>query len=197
MKRNKKEKMHPINSIKNQKNSLRLILKDRLSLMTDDQKRSEDLIINKILQRNFNKKISILCYYPLVSEPDITPSIKYWLNNDFIVSLPCIISGEFYCQRICDLSKKSFIKSNLGVLEPSPNSRSTIAANNLDVIIVPGLGFTTCGSRLGRGGGIYDRFLSKLDKQRSTSIGICYKNQIVDSIPIEKHDYPVDLVVSQ
>jgi 5-formyltetrahydrofolate cyclo-ligase len=189
--------MLSINPIKNQKNSLRLILKDRLSQMTDNQKRSEDLIINKILQGKFNKKLSILCYYPLVSEPDITPSIKYWLNNDFIVSLPRIKSGEFYCQRICDLSEKSFIKSNLGVFEPSQNLSSTNTENNLDVIIVPGLGFTTCGSRLGRGGGIYDRFLSKLGKQNPTSIGICYKNQIVDSIPIEEHDRPVNLVISQ
>jgi 5-formyltetrahydrofolate cyclo-ligase len=67
---------------------------------------------------------------------------------------------------------------------------------NVDLVLVPGLAFTSTGLRLGRGGGIYDRLLSTLNSEKSLTMGICYENQIVDSIPVEKHDRPVDLVIS-
>jgi 5-formyltetrahydrofolate cyclo-ligase len=64
-----------------------------------------------------------------------------------------------------------------------------------DVVIVPGLAFTTAGDRLGQGGGWYDRFLSKV-RPDCTTIGVCFAEQIVDALPVEAHDVSMDHVVS-
>jgi len=64
-----------------------------------------------------------------------------------------------------------------------------------DVVVVPGLAFTTDGDRLGQGGGWYDRFLSQV-RSDCTSIGVCFAEQIVDALPVEAHDVVVDHVVT-
>lgn len=64
-----------------------------------------------------------------------------------------------------------------------------------DVVVVPGLAFTAAGDRLGQGGGWYDRFLSQV-RSDCTSIGVCFAEQIVDTLPVEAHDVVVDHVVT-
>ena len=185
-----------INHITDQKQNLRKVLKGRLSLMQKSDKIAEDIKINSTLQKKFKNTLSILCYFPLGSEPNIIPSIKYWLDKDFIISIPRIYNGDFQCLQIDNFSKSNFIRSSFGTLEPNPHTSNTISKMNVDLVLVPGLAFTSNGLRLGRGGGIYDKFLSTLSNEKSLTVGICYKNQIVDSIPIEKHDRSVDLVIS-
>jgi 5-formyltetrahydrofolate cyclo-ligase len=65
----------------------------------------------------------------------------------------------------------------------------------LDVVIVPGLGFTGRGDRLGQGGGHYDRFLARLAPGTLT-IGVCFAEQLLDELPTEPHDRAVDHVVT-
>ena len=62
-----------------------------------------------------------------------------------------------------------------------------------DVIIVPGVAFDRTGRRLGMGGGFYDRFLLELD---CTAIGLAHRFQIVENLPVDPHDRPVDLVIT-
>jgi 5-formyltetrahydrofolate cyclo-ligase len=65
----------------------------------------------------------------------------------------------------------------------------------LDVVVVPGLAFTVDGHRLGQGGGHYDRFLPRL-RPDCVTIGACFAEQVVESLPIDAHDIHVDHVVS-
>lgn len=64
-----------------------------------------------------------------------------------------------------------------------------------DVVIVPGLGFTATGRRLGRGGGWYDRFLAGR-RADAVVIGVCFTEQVIDDVPVDVHDVPVDVVVT-
>jgi 5-formyltetrahydrofolate cyclo-ligase len=65
-----------------------------------------------------------------------------------------------------------------------------------DVVIVPGLAFTTGGDRLGQGGGWYDRFLSGA-RADCTTIGVAFDVQVVERLPVEPHDVPLDHVVTE
>lgn len=65
----------------------------------------------------------------------------------------------------------------------------------LDVAIVPGLGFTADGRRLGQGGGHYDRFLPRL-RPDCVTIGVCFAEQLVADLPVEPHDARVDVVIT-
>lgn len=65
----------------------------------------------------------------------------------------------------------------------------------LDVAIVPGLGFTADGRRLGQGGGHYDRFLPRL-RPGCVTVGVCFAEQLIPDLPVEPHDARVDVVVT-
>lgn len=79
-----------------------------------------------------------------------------------------------------------------GFLAP-PLDRPALSLAPGDVVIVPGVGFTRAGDRLGRGGGHYDRLLSR---SPATSIGVAFDIQLVLELPTEPHDRGVDLVVT-
>lgn len=64
-----------------------------------------------------------------------------------------------------------------------------------DVIIVPMLGFDSELHRIGYGGGFYDKFLAT--QPRAKKIGVCYEVGKVDKLPIEPHDIPLNLIVTE
>lgn len=65
-----------------------------------------------------------------------------------------------------------------------------------DVIVMPLLGFDGHGTRLGYGGGYYDRTLGTLAK-RPRLIGLAYARQELDYIPREPHDVPLTAIVTE
>jgi len=78
---------------------------------------------------------------------------------------------------------------------PEPHEHAPqISPAEIDVILLPGLAFGRDGSRLGRGGGYYDRILAHCS-ERTERIGICYRPQLFDALPSEPHDQRVDRVL--
>jgi 5-formyltetrahydrofolate cyclo-ligase len=88
----------------------------------------------------------------------------------------------------------SLAPAHFGIPTP-PDSfpASPLAAG--DLLITPAVAFDRSGQRLGRGGGFYDRALAAL-AGRAPSVAIGYDFQLVDEIPTEPHDVPVDTVVT-
>ena len=68
----------------------------------------------------------------------------------------------------------------------------------LDLILVPGMAFTSEGLRLGRGKGYYDKYLSRVHDQglKPKVIALAFKEQILPDIPCGEHDFILDSVVS-
>lgn len=69
----------------------------------------------------------------------------------------------------------------------------------LDLIVVPGLGFTVDGKRLGRGKGYYDRCITEYMKKHPgnnlKTIGLAFGQQICDDIPTSQLDSFMDFVI--
>lgn len=78
-----------------------------------------------------------------------------------------------------------------GVPEP-PESAPVVSPVSVDVMLVPGVGFTRSGRRLGQGMGFYDRLLPTLG---GASWGVCFSCQVVEAVPTQTHDRPVDRLV--
>ena len=76
-----------------------------------------------------------------------------------------------------------------------PGAPMTIPPSTVDVVVVPGLAFTRDGDRLGQGGGWYDRFLSGV-RRDTLVVGVCFDEQLVDSLPTEPHDVAMTHVVT-
>lgn len=77
-------------------------------------------------------------------------------------------------------------------------SRQRLSVKKLDVIFLPLLGFDAKGTRLGQGGGHYDRALGfKRCGKRLWLVGLAYEAQYVESLPREAHDIPLDAVITE
>lgn len=95
----------------------------------------------------------------------------------------------------------SLQNNRFGIPEPSQKTSAYISAKNLDIILVPLLGFDSKGNRLGMGGGYYDRILA-FTKYRSTFrrpllIGLGYDFQHAEALKHNNWDIPMHLVVTQ
>lgn len=77
-----------------------------------------------------------------------------------------------------------------GLLEPPARDASLAAA---DVVVAPGVAYDAAGRRLGRGGGSYDRALAAVTVP---VVGLARDEEVVDEVPVEPHDRPVDVVVT-
>ena len=64
------------------------------------------------------------------------------------------------------------------------------------LILVPSVALDRCGFRLGRGGGDYDRLLPALRAAGWTIVGVCHAAALVDGLPAEPHDVPVDAILT-
>ena len=80
--------------------------------------------------------------------------------------------------------------------KPREPNGDVVAQVPPDVVLIPGVAFTAEGSRLGRGGGFYDRFLRSLPKS-SLRIGVCFSTQIMPVLPIERHDESVSFLLTE
>ena len=76
------------------------------------------------------------------------------------------------------------------IRQPSPDAPRLVP----DVIFVPLLAFTSDGQRLGQGGGHYDAWLHA--HPGTTAIGMGWDCQMVDALPLEPHDMPLNAVVT-
>lgn len=81
-----------------------------------------------------------------------------------------------------------------GIPEP-PSSAPPASPGTAAWIVVPGLAFDAAGWRLGRGGGVYDRALARLAGPRCVGLG--YAFQLVERVPRDSHDRPVDAIVTE
>ena len=129
---------------------------------------------------NFIKNKIVCTYIHTDSEVDITNDLIGY--KQLITSF--LVSSDI---ELC-LYKEPFIKNALNILEPE----NPIKIKEVDVFLVPGVAFTASGKRLGRGGGYYDKLLSKYPD--TLKIGITFNERILQDLPTESHDISMDYV---
>jgi len=83
----------------------------------------------------------------------------------------------------------------MGIPEPNLPDERYAVIDDADLALIPGAAFDLSGNRLGYGAGYYDNLLSGRSR-RMPIIALAYDEQLVDSIPAEKHDVRVDIIVT-
>jgi len=148
--------------------------------------------INKILLSHKKKKIIIGGYYPSNYEIDCLKILKILKNKGHKISLPVIKNKsqmDFYEYNNND----PLMINKFGILEPKPN--------NLvfpDIIFVPMVAFDKSKSRLGYGGGYYDRYIAKINKKKKClTLGLAFSFQEVNKVPIDKFDKKLDIILTE
>jgi len=91
-------------------------------------------------------------------------------------------------------SLDNLVQNKFGILEPKNNT--AIAAEHIDLCLMPLVGFNRRGARLGMGGGYYDRYfeLNKFQQKPTILAGIAYDFQEDDTIQAEPWDIPLDMI---
>ena len=86
------------------------------------------------------------------------------------------------------------------ILEPKAELRSVaakrVAVEELDLIMVPGVGFDRRGGRTGHGKGYYDKLLEHA-RHDTPLIALAFECQLFPEIPMQSHDMFMDKVVTE
>ncbi len=167
------------------------IKKKRLLLTASERQKRSQQIVDR-LKKLLPPKVSfVLLYAPHKGEVDVLPLAKFLLSRKITVGFPRVERKEIVPLAVESIEELS--PGYFGILEPPFNPLKLM--KTIDFALIPGLAFDLNCFRLGYGGGFYDRFLAKWDIR--TKIGICFDFQLIDSIPVEPFDHPVDMVVTE
>lgn len=175
------------------KNQLKeAILEKRNSLSKEEiiekSKKIEDTLFNL---EQYKKSKTIMFFVSFNSEVYTHDMIRKALKTKIVI-IPKVVHKEIEPSVIIDLDNL-LPSGKFGILEPIEIMK--IAYKNIDLVLVPGIAFDRGGHRIGYGYGYYDKFLRKVPK--AAKIGLCFDFQVVDRIPKEEHDVPVDLIVTE
>jgi len=132
---------------------------------------------------------TIAFYWPLADEPDLGPLITQWDEAGLALALPKVVAPDqpllFYPWH----ANATLREGPFGVMEP-PTGIAVIP----DVVLVPTLGFTAGGDRLGYGKGFYDRTLAHLNAQghHPITIGVAWDVGAIDGLTADYKPQPHD-----
>ena len=79
---------------------------------------------------------------------------------------------------------------------PEPVTESQMNVEDIDMLVVPGVGFDPSGRRIGYGGGFYDRLLPRV-KGKRTIAALAFCAQVFEQVPGMPHDIPVDYIITE
>jgi len=90
-------------------------------------------------------------------------------------------------------SEDDIINGRYNLIEPKPATQM-IDPEKVDLAVIPGMVFDLNGYRIGYGKGYYDKLNKHL---KCKKISLAYSFQIIDNIPAEKHDQPIDILITE
>ena len=102
------------------------------------------------------------------------------------------VSGEEMILEVRELAPGQLAPGRWGIWEPTDEAPLLSDYSRLDLVVVPGVAFSSDGKRLGRGKSFYDRFLPLVP--RAAFVGVCYPCQVVEQIPADPWDIGMDIV---
>jgi len=174
-----------------EKRSLRNFLLEKRDNTSFDLMKIASKKIQKRLKKiyAFKDAQKIGVYYPIGSEIMTQNIIQELISEGKDVFLPKMVGKNIEFRKIIDFS--SLEKGNFDIMEPKENCQ---VDNTLDVILVPTVGISPIGVRLGYGHGFYDRFLAE---NKTITISLTLEKQIVKNIPKSEHDIIIDWIVTE
>ncbi len=179
--------------INDPKAELRQKCKDIRKSLGVDARREASLAICKRIEgwELFQRASTILTYMPMRSE--VALSLLLTLQPQKRWLIPRIIPEENHRMVFHPYDPHNLVVHPFGMAEPAANLPE-ISPSAIELALVPGLAFDRAGTRLGYGGGYYDRFLETFG---GATLGITFQALLFDSLPHHSHDIPMQWLVSE
>ena len=183
--------------LQHEKSALRRRLRGILEATSPADRHARSLAATSLLTATpeFAAASIVMLYLSTPHELDTsTLALRCWQQGKMVV----VPKVSWEQRRMIPVEINSLSDEHLTVTGPGirePIATNPVPVNMVDLVVVPALGFTANGHRIGRGMGFYDRFLG----QRSflgVSCGFAFEEQVVPAIPSQDHDVPVAMLVT-
>ena len=181
------------------KKSLRQDMRTKLKAQSlEERNRKSRLIQEKLFKLDAFRRARTVCFFVgMDEEVDTVPMIEGTLSAGKRVLVPLVNleNKELKLFEIRDV-RLDLGPGVLGILEPVAGKAKKAEGSEAECVVVPGLAFDKSHGRLGRGAGLYDRFLAALPKS-SFKVGLAFSFQVLPEVPQEDHDHPLDEVLTE
>jgi 5-formyltetrahydrofolate cyclo-ligase len=152
-----------------------------------------DAIAAHLLGAAFTRVSRVAAYLSMANEPGTGPLLAGLHDRGTDVIVP-VTGPDHSMAWVRWLPDTNSVVSAIGVPEPSGEQLGPAALAEAGLVIVPALAIDHAGNRLGRGAGYYDRALAET---RAPRCALVFADELVNHVPHEDHDLPVDLVVTE
>jgi 5-formyltetrahydrofolate cyclo-ligase len=178
------------------KATIRRQLRERLSAMTDAERHAKSVQACGLVTSSpeFQAASVVMLYLSTQQEVDTAPiALRCWQAGKTVV-VPKVSWDQrrMLPTEITSLTT-GMTTTGAGVREPIGGKPMPVGM--IDMVVVPGLGFTDHGHRIGRGMGFYDRFLGQ-GEFLGLSCGLAFGEQVVPELPVLEHDMALSMLVT-
>ena len=180
----------------NSKSAVRRQLRETLAGMSEADRHAKSIAACRLISTSpeFDAAHVVMLYLSTPHEVDTASlALKCWQAGKAVV-----VPKVSWDQRRMLPVEITSLQTGLTTTGPGvrePVSGKPLPVNVIDLVIVPGLGFTPTGYRIGRGMGFYDRFLAQADFIGG-SCGLAFDEQVVQQLPLLDHDVPLGMLVT-
>lgn len=173
------------------KKSLRKMIREQKRAMAPEQIEQISEKLGELFRASemYRNAKTIYGYLPYNQEVRTVPMLQRALDEGKKVAVPKVYGDEMRFIYLTDLSRVE--KSDYGI--PEPIDDGPVADDSTALVLMPGLAFDKDGHRIGYGGGFYDKFLAS--EPDHPTLALCYGFQMVEELPTEEFDIPVDCVL--
>lgn len=174
------------------KRLIRKIFINKREALSEEERRelSQRIVKNLLSLGALERANTLLMFCPHRGEPDITPLFSWALSKGKRLALPKVEGNELKLLKVKEDTQ--FVEGAFCIREPAEGEE--VQPQEVDLALVPGIAFDRQGYRIGYGRGYYDRLLGKLG---GLKVGVCYQFQLLEEVPRDSWDVPVDLVVTE
>ena len=173
------------------KKELRRQIREQKRMMTEQQIVSASEKLGELFAQcaAYQQAKTIYGYLPYNQEVRTVPILERAMADGKRVAVPKCYGDEMRFIYMDDL--KAVEKGYAGI--PEPVADGPVADDPTALVLMPGLAFTEKGDRMGYGGGFYDKFLAQ--EPGHPTVALCYGFQMVQQLPTDDYDIPVDTVL--
>ncbi len=173
------------------KEEIRKILREQRNSITKKQEKSQRITEQVVSSADFQNASVVMIYRSAKGEVETDELWKICKEQGKICVFPkCVSKTEMIA--VSAENEDDFSISGFGILEPV--SDEAFPKDQIDLILVPALGFDRENFRVGYGGGYYDRFLADYS---GITIGLCFGELISETVYPNEWDVPVTMVATE
>lgn len=175
----------------------RELIRRRLALDEEQRERADAAISGSVRRLAANLDFRIIAgFVAHRGEPDLAAALEWLSDEERTVLLPVVHDLEMRFRR---WRPDAEMRSNrFGI--PEPVGSDEFAPAQIDLVLMPLVGFAADGARLGMGAGFYDRAFEFRHGQSDglpRLVGVAYAVQEVDSLPVDDWDVPLDGIITE